>query len=394
MSKIDETQAEQEKVLTAEEQAEKVAKKKKETDENIAKKLNDPKFLNFLQKNPDAVNNANNNEYLTEKIEVFEKVQKVKAEVKKYITAESNSGYAGIVDDSFVEGLEEISIENPDDFLDFSTRVSKYLESISKIKSLDDQYQKAFRDLQMEGDYTKLTGAKKIELVNSIHDKIDRNKTAGEEGLVDLNKNRSLGSRIGFLKAGKKHKEQVAALSKSLAELKLNEKKLNKDSILDMLNEIEAIKSGLKGNKAFEILRVEFDKKAKEKIEEAKKAKNYSSLAKNLSDLEKTNINQSILDDEGFQSMREGIREYSKQEMANNAIDLFEKKEAVTLSVFEKGIEKLREEGLKLGLTEEECNEQIKPVLEAKIEDLTNNQAKGQNKIKLILAIRTLNNLE
>jgi hypothetical protein len=104
--------------------------------------------------------------------------------------------------------------------------------------------------------------------------------------------------------------------------------------------------------------------------------------------------NQSSLEDDECDDIDKCIRDYSKEKLTIGAKELVDKREAVTLNVFEKGITNIRDKGIKLGLTNEECNEQIIPVLKAKIDELTSGSKDPQKAIKLILAKRILNNLE
>lgn len=401
------TNTTEQKILTPVEEKLKKDKEKEESDELIKKNLNNHKFLAFLAKDKDSVGKATDDDYIKLKIEVFENVQKVKGEVKKYITAESTSGYAGIVDDSFITGLEDMAIKKPDVFIEFSTKITEYLESVEKIKALEGVYQKASNALNIKGNFAELKGSEKKKLVNDIHAEIDSQTSNAETGLVDADKklsdieeNRTKKSYFRFLKDGKEYKkeigktnEEVALLKTSLESLKTNASALNKESMLLILTNMEKIKTDLNGNEAFRKLLKSFDERAKIEMDKAKAAKNYSVLARNMADLKKSRINETLLDDEKYENMEKDLVEYSKKETKANATELFDKKGEVTLNVFEKGIDKLREDGEKLGLTKEECDVEIKAKFQEKVELLEKNPGTGQNTIKLILAKRILANL-
>jgi hypothetical protein len=394
MAKIDNVEAEEAKILTPEEALAKAKEKKDKESEEIRKKLNDKAFLRFLEKNPDAVENSSDDEYLKEKIVVFEKVQKVKQEVKKFIVGESSAEYSAIVDDSFFDTVETIAVDNPAEFLDFSGKVSKYLESVEKSKSLEVAYQSAAKGLGIEVDYNKLSGEEKIRFVNDIHDRMNMLGETAEEELAKAKGNRSFKTYVPFSKTRENWVTQVDTLTSAIDKFKTGEEKLDRDSMLGTLKDMEDIKSGLKGNQAFEIIREEFKKKAQQRVALAIASKNDSALNRDLGTFEKLKTNQSILEEGEFDDMEESISKYSKETLAKGTAGVVESKEAVTLNVFEKGIDSMRKKGLALGLTAEECNEQIIPVLREKIEELEKNRQEGQNTIKLILAKRVLNNLE
>ena len=375
-------------------QAESEAKEKQEQDELIKKNLNNAKFLNFLQKNPDAINNATDDDYLKEKIIIFEQIQKVKENVKRYLKEGSGLDAGARVDDSFVESVEKIAIDSPDDFAFFSGKIEKYLESVEKNKTLEVAYQGAANALGMELNYNQLSDSERKKFVEEVHSRIAQFQSQFEAGAEDAEKQRSFKSYIPFTETRKDYTSKIDSIRKSIAQLKISEGKLNRDSILATLGEIESIKSELKGNQAFEIVRSEFKKRAQERINQAMAAGNDSSLIRDAESSKRMRANQSILEDGECEELDRCIRDYSKEKLTSRAQELVDKKETVTLNVFEKGITNIRDKGINLGLTEEECNEQIIPVLKAKIDELTRDSSDPQKAIKLILAKRILNNLE
>jgi hypothetical protein len=391
MSKIDGTNIPEGQDLN---QAESEAKEKKEQDELIKKNLNNAKFLNFLQKNPDAINNATDDNYIKEKILIFEQIQKVKENVKRYLKEGSGLDAGARVDDSFVESVEKISIDSPDDFAFFSSKIAKYLESVDKNKTLEVAYQGAASVLGMELNYNQLSDSDRRKFVEEVHSRIAQFQSQFEAGAEDAEKQRSFKSYIPFTETRKDYTSKIDSIRKSIAQLKISEGKLNKDSILATLGEIESIKSELKGNQAFEIVRDEFKKRVEERIKQAMDAGNDSSLIRDAESSKRMRANQSILEDDECDDIDKCIRDYSKEKLISGAKELVDKREAVTLNVFEKGITNIRDKGIKLGLTNEECNEQIIPVLKAKIDELTSGSKDPQKAIKLILAKRILNNLE
>jgi hypothetical protein len=391
MSKIDGTNIPEGQDLN---QAESEAKEKKEQDELIKKNLNNAKFLNFLQKNPDAINNATDDNYIKEKILIFEQIQKVKENVKRYLKEGSGLDAGARVDDSFVESVEKIAIDSPDDFAFFSSKIAKYLESVDKNKTLEVAYQGAASVLGMELNYNQLSDSDRRKFVEEVHSRIAQFQSQFEAGAEDAEKQRSFKSYIPFTETRKDYTSKIDSIRKSIAQLKISEGKLNKDSILATLGEIESIKSELKGNQAFEIVRDEFKKRVEERIKQAMDAGNDSSLIRDAESSKRMRANQSILEDDECDDIDKCIRDYSKEKLISGAKELVDKREAVTLNVFEKGITNIRDKGIKLGLTNEECNEQIIPVLKAKIDELTSGSNDPQKAIKLILAKRILNNLE
>jgi hypothetical protein len=391
MSKIDGTNIPEGQDLN---QAESEAKEKKEQDELIKKNLNNAKFLNFLQKNPDAINNATDDNYIKEKILIFEQIQKVKENVKRYLKEGSGLDAGARVDDSFVESVEKIAIDSPDDFAFFSSKIAKYLESVDKNKTLEVAYQGAASVLGMELNYNQLSDSDRKKFVEEVHSRIAQFQSQFEAGAEDAEKQRSFKSYIPFTETRKDYTSKIDSIRKSIAQLKISEGKLNKDSILATLGEIESIKSELKGNQAFEIVRDEFKKRVEERIKQAMDAGNDSSLIRDAESSKRMRANQSILEDDECDDIDKCIRDYSKEKLISGAKELVDKREAVTLNVFEKGITNIRDKGIKLGLTNEECNEQIIPVLKAKIDELTSGSKDPQKAIKLILAKRILNNLE
>jgi hypothetical protein len=391
MSKIDGTNIPEGQDLN---QAESEAKEKKEQDELIKKNLNNAKFLNFLQKNPDAINNATDDNYIKEKILIFEQIQKVKENVKRYLKEGSGLDAGARVDDSFVESVEKIAIDSPDDFAFFSSKIAKYLESVDKNKTLEVAYQGAASVLGMELNYNQLSDSDRKKFVEEVHSRIAQFQSQFEAGAEDAEKQRSFKSYIPFTETRKDYTSKIDSIRKSIAQLKISEGKLNKDSILATLGEIESIKSELKGNQAFEIVRDEFKKRVEERIKQAMDAGNDSSLIRDAESSKRMRANQSILEDDECDDIDKCIRDYSKEKLISGAKELVDKREAVTLNVFEKGITNIRDKGIKLGLTNEECNEQIIPVLKAKIDELTSGSNDPQKAIKLILAKRILNNLE
>lgn len=383
-------------VSTPEESAEILAKKKKEEEENIRKKLNDPKFLNFLQKNPEAVNNSTDNEYLKEKIEVFERVQAVKQEVKKFIVGESGSEFGAIVDDSFLDSIEGVAIHNPEEFIDFSQKITKYLESVNKTKSLGDTYKKIAQTMGgMEVNLEQMSLVEKRQFIEDVHNSIDLVRAEKEEELDEAKKfkNRKLLSYVMKTSARAEWKGKLKELNDDLEELKNGESQLNKDAILQAIQEMEGLKNGLRGNQALEIVQAEFSKKAKEKITTAITSKDSGTLSKQQAILKSLEHQESLLDDDEFDALQAEIIKYSKNGLESETGELINRNETNTLNSFEKGIDSMRKKGLTMGLTVEECNEQISATLRQKIEQLkTTNDP--QSKIKIILATRILANLE
>jgi hypothetical protein len=290
--------------------------------------------------------------------------------------------------------VEKTAIDSPDDFAFFSSKIAKYLESVEKNKTLEVAYQGVANILGMEVNYNQLSDSDRRKFVEEVHSKIAQSRTQFEEGATDIKKQRSFKSYIPFTETRKDYTSKIGSIRKSMAQLKVGEGKINKDSILATLGEIEAIKSELKGNQAFEVVRSEFKKRTEERITLAMDIGNDSSLIRDAESFKRMRANQSILEDGECDYIDEYIRNYSKEKLTSRAQELVDKKETVTLNVFEKGITNMRDKGIKLGLTNEECNEQIIPVLKAKIDELTSGSNDPQKAIKLILAKRILNNLE
>jgi hypothetical protein len=379
--------------------AEAASAKEREEAKNaeIKKRLNDKAFLNFLQKNPEAVDSSTDDKYLMEKIGVFDKIQTVKKEVTKFIVGESSSEFGSLVDDSFLEGIEDIAIKNPDEFLDFSSKVSKYLESAERNKTLIDSYREVAQTLGgIDVDINKMSAADKRKFVEDVHVAI----TNAEEGAEDeLKKAKSLSGRkllsyIPRTKTRAEWKQRTGVLNSNLDKLKKNELKLDREAVLAVIVEMEGIKDGLKGNQAFEMIRAEFKMKAVWRLTAAMARKNFSAITSDMETLEKTRNSNSFLTESDFDEIQADIHKYSKEALASDTQGMVESKEAVTLNVFEKGIDSMRKKGLSLGLSKEECDEQIIVVLRDKIAELNTKQNEGQNRIKLILAKRVLNNIE
>jgi len=391
MSKADSTNGKNEGVPNA---AEVSAKEKKDLEAEIGRRLNDKIFLNFLKKNPDAVDNATNNEYLKGKIALYERVQKVKQDVKKYITLGSREDFGSIVDGPFVDSIETIAIESPSEFLSFSTNVSKYLESLEKNKGLESIYKAAAKSLGMEIDYDKLSGPEKLNFIQEVQGNYEALIKARENELSDVNENRSFFTHVWKTESRQNWKNDVAKLTSVIKALKAGEKKLDIVSISVAVEDMEKIKGNLKGNQAFEIVRKAFLEESSLRVNTALAYGNDSDLIRNRETLDRLRANQSLISEDEYNEMSQDIERYSKEKVTTGTETLIEGNKEMTLTSFENGIKSMKKKGLDLGLSKQECTEQISDVLRNKIDELSNNQSEGQNMIKLILAKRILANID
>jgi hypothetical protein len=361
------------------------------TADAIKKRLNDKAFLGFLQKNPEAVDNSTDDEYLLQKIEVFENIQRVKQQVKEFITKEAGANFTGVVDDSFMDSMEAVAIKDPVVFLEFSTNISQYLETAKKSKGLEITYQKMATIFKIEGDLDRLSDSAKIGFINEVHARLAVESTAVQHDKKKLEDSHS--GLYWFLRSKKKIADDFKPFDDRIQALKVLEGNLDQAAITGFIEEAERIKGELKGNMALEVVRVEFIKKAQARIAEAIKSENNSDLIKDQAVFGGLRERASILDDDKFDDFAKNIDQYSKEQLFYSTEEMVDTKE-VTLSTFEKGIQTMRKKGMDLGLNIAECNGQIVATLKDKIKELKAKPNDGQNKIKLILAKRILTNLE
>ncbi len=375
------------------EKAETEAKENKaKQDEEIKKRLNDPKFLNFLQKNPDATDNASDDNYLREKIATFDTIQGIKNEVKKFIVTESSTDFGDVVEGPFMDSLEGVAIKNPEELGKFSKRIVAYLEATERNKALEGVYQETAKQLEMSVDYSKLTTDEKIKFVRDVQLNFSKLKSDIETKLSDTEKNRGILTHFST-KARTEFRAKRSSLQQTIAGLKVDREKLDQKSIVDTLQQIKGIRESLKGNEIFEVLKNEFHKKAQERMKQAGDSLDYKPLAKNRVVFERMRGNESILDDDQFEAIQKRLIGFAKGEVGYDVSELVESKEGATLNTFEKGIDMMRKRGLDLGLDAKECDEQIAGGLKNKIKQLqTSNDP--QSRIKVILINRILANLE
>lgn len=392
MSKLNQVKAEEE-VLTPAEIAEKERKGK---EDSVKKMLNNQAFLSFLAKIPDSVDNGENNDYLAEKVEIFERVQAVKQDAKKFIVGASSTEFGNLVDDELISHLEKMAIDDPVQFTEFSQKISDYLVSVANAKAIENVYQETSNKLGIGVNYAGLNDNEKRAFVRLVHTKVELG-TRDVQAELDEKTSvtfRGFSTYIPYMKARQDYKRDIAEKTKLLQGFKAAFQKLDQDAITKTIDDIESIKATLKSNQAFDYICKEFQKKVTEKVAAAKYLKNDSSLAKYASVLQGLKANGSILEDGECDDLSKGIQEYSKETLSRGTDDMV-KIENPTLGSFEKAVESMRKKGISMGLNETECNEQIATVLKDKITELQKDQATNpQSRIKLILARRILINIE
>lgn len=364
---------------------------KAESDAQIKASLNDKEFLVFLQKNPDAVENANNDDYLKQKMEVFVEVGKVKKEIGKFISLQSRGENMNTSEPAFIAGLEQIAIDHPKDFANFSKVVSKYLESVERSKELELAYREIASALGLEGDFSHLSDEDKKELVNRVHEKFAEDREEAEKQIEKEKSSRSLASRFRK-KARADYHGKITGLNQKIQALKQGEEKLDRNALSTILGEISGIKSGLEDNKAFEFVRIEFDKQLEDRILNAMLASDEAAVSAGVVSLDKL-VTGVFVGSSRFDRLKSDIATFARDGLDSATFSIFENKDA-TLDFFEKEVEAMRQKGLSLGLTSRECNKQIAEAFRIKIADLEDKQNQGQNRIKIILAKRILINLE
>ncbi len=130
---------------------------------SLKQRLDDKDFLNFLQKNPDAIQQSANDEYIRQKADIFDKLKQVKQKAKKYIIKGSDESYGDVVEGTFLDRMEGVAIDSPKDFLDFYANLDRYLKSEEEIRELAEQYKEAAKFLGVEYvDLSTMSGAERV----------------------------------------------------------------------------------------------------------------------------------------------------------------------------------------------------------------------------------------
>jgi hypothetical protein len=364
-------------------------------DEVVRARLSDKAFLEFLQKDPDSIKHATDDVYLAEKVKVFDRLKTIGKEVQKFVGSETAKDFEGVINDPFLQGIERVAIRSSKDFLFFADRVSGYIKSLERINGLQSVYLDEARKMGMSVDFNGLSDAQALELVQKILTENDfqRVKTEGDIWEVQR-KGLTFWDRFSR-KAINAHDQKLADLQKKLLELKSGRFVMNDEAITEAISERQRITESLRGNVSFGFVREQFGKRMFSKIDEAKVARDDQSIAQARDFLANLKQNKNLFAplDDVFGSLSEEFDDYAKEAVGSKTNNLMEAEDA-TLNSFESGVKTLKAEGLKLGLNSAECNKEIAGVLKTKIEQLTKEQGKGQNRVKIILAKRILAKLK
>ncbi|MEI6296043.1 MAG: hypothetical protein WCO84_00135 [bacterium] len=359
------------------------------TKKEIDDKMNDEKFLDFLKKNSDAVKNATDDEYLLKKIEVFENIKKARQEITKYITGESSVEFGGIVNDAFLNSIEDSAIKSPGDFSSFLKKIIRYAEVKEKSKKLMSVYGEVSKKLLESGqsDFEKMSIEQKRDFVKKVHDSIEERRSEIDKEKTTNETERSYLSYIPVTGSRKEWLKQAENLKIKLEEIRQGEKTLEVDTVKSSLDELQALNESFAGNQFFEIIRSAFKDEALKKTKDVIDSGFSDQIIENRGVVEKIRNNQSILRNNDFEAIEKEIRDAFNKNTEDETVKTVD--QGKILSEVDKGVDNMRNKGLELGLSVKVCNEQIAAALDKKISDMIKASDPKLN-INIILAKRIL----
>lgn len=325
--------------------------------------LSNQKFLSFLEKNTDADANIEDDEYVSEKIAVFEALNSAKSVLKEFVTLESGSVYKDAVSEEFIDKLEGLAAVKPDEFLEFSNQVHTYIESVRTLEKLGIKNERELRQ------YEETT-----------------------QEARELEKNRSLASKIPFFTARKLYMQRSAELASDARELAVSTRE-DEATLGSLRAEIQSLRAELNDNEGFKLLEVAFIEKVRFKIWEAMQAGDHSTLVKEKAALESRYNEDNLFTEDRYDEVLLNYRLHADSVLQAGTEGLVEKKESNSFNSFQKGVFEMQQKGIELGLSEDECNDRIRVALEKKIAELQKSSTDPQAKIKILLAKRVIKGL-
>ncbi len=324
--------------------------------------LNDNDFLRFIRAHDDAEERVKNNQQLKEMMDVYKGLKTSKETLKKLIITQYGASYTSAIEGNFVQSLENLAARNPDEFIGFTQKVSTFLDSNKKL---------------MEALQKRISESSKIE--------------QSTESLNVAEGTQTWKNRLFKRSIWKQNRTEAKRLTEEIAQLKLSTD-VSKVDIETFQAQIYQLKSDLKENEGFLKLESSLNENVTDKIAVAIQSGNHKALVKERLNLIQRRSHENLFDEDSYEEVLTLIKDQAEKSVDADTSSLVEKKDAIIINVYDKGITAMQEKYRELGLSVVEVNEKIKAAFEKKLEELRSSQEPDAG-IKILLVIRKINSL-